>query len=222
MFKLFVTLLRGRNADAADALTNTLALPILRQQLCDCAGGVEAARRAVAMVMAYAERERKASARISAQLADLETRTLDALSKGRDDLATEAAGAIAQLEAEAATTARALATYDAEIAHLRGVLSDAETRLRDLQRGQRLAVATDHTQRLHGTAAVATLSEAEATLARLQDRQSNTEVARAAALALSASTNAEAMQNRLAAAGCGARLRPDAASVLQRLKARAA
>ena len=222
MFKLFVTLLRGRNADAADALTNTLALPILRQQLRDCAGGVETARRAVAMVMAYAERERKAAARISAQLADLETRTLDALSKGRDDLATEAAGAIAQLEAEAATTARALATYDAEIAHLRGVLSDAETRLRDLQRGQRLAVATDHTQRLHGTAAVATLSVAEATLARLQDRQSNTEVARAAALELSASTNAEAMQNRLAAAGCGARLRPDAASVLQRLKARAA
>ena len=56
MFKLFVTLLRGRNADAADALTNTLALPILRQQLRDCAGGVETARRAVAM--AYAERER--------------------------------------------------------------------------------------------------------------------------------------------------------------------
>ena len=81
MFKLFVTLLRGRNADAADALTNTLALPILRQQLRDCAGGVETARRAVAMVMAYAERERKAAARINAQLADLETRALDALAK---------------------------------------------------------------------------------------------------------------------------------------------
>ena len=222
MFKLFVTLLRGRNADAAESLTDTLALPILRQQLRDCAAGVETARRAVAMVMAYAERERKASARITAQLADLETRALAALAQGRDDLATEAAGAIAQLEAEAATTARALATYDTEIAHLRGVLADAEVRLRDLQRGQRLAIATDHSQRLHGAATVATLDEAEATLARLQLRQSNLDASRAAMLELSASTNAEAMQNRLAAAGCGAPLRPDAASVLQRLKARAA
>lgn len=33
MFKLFVTLLRGRTADATEVLTETLALPILRQQL---------------------------------------------------------------------------------------------------------------------------------------------------------------------------------------------
>ncbi|OYU39871.1 MAG: PspA family regulator [Pseudorhodobacter sp. PARRP1] len=222
MFKLFVTLLRGRNADAAESLTDAAALPILRQQLRDCAAGVETARRAVAMVMAYAERERKSQTRISAQLADLETRALAALAQGRDDLAREAAGTIAQLEAEAATTARALATYDAEIAHLRGVLTDAETRLRDLQRGQRLAIATDHSQRLHGAATVATLDEAEATLSRLQTRQANLDASRAAMLELSASTNAEAMQNRLAAAGCGTALRPDAASVLQRLKARAA
>jgi phage shock protein A len=225
MFNLIVTLLRGRNADAAEALTNTLALPILRQQLRDCAAGVETARRAVAMVMAYAERERKSADRIAAQLADLETRALDALAKGRDDLAAEAAGAIAQLEAERDTTARALSTYDAEIAHLRGVLADAESRLRDLQRGQRLAIATDHSQRLHDRAAAtatASLSDAEATLARLQERQTTTEAARAALLDLSASTNAEAMRNRLAAAGCGAPLRPDAASVLARLKAQAA
>ena len=85
MFKLFVTLLRGRNADAAESLTDAAALPILRQQLRDCAAGVETARRAVAMVMAYAERERKAQTRISAQLADLETRALAALAQGRDD-----------------------------------------------------------------------------------------------------------------------------------------
>ena len=81
---------------------------MLRQQLRDCAAGVETARRSTAMVMAYESREKKSAERIAAQLADLEIRALDALAKGRDDLATEAAGAIAQLEAEAATTARAL------------------------------------------------------------------------------------------------------------------
>jgi phage shock protein A len=223
MFKLFVTLLRGQNADAAETIADQMALPLLRQQMRDCAAGVETARRSVAMVMAYGERERKSAARIAIQLADLEARAMDALAKGRDDLATEAAGAIAQLEAEAATTARAIATYDAEIAHLRNSLAEAEARLRDLQRGQRMAIATDHTQRLRGTAATtASLAEAETTLARLQDRQANTEATRAGLLELSASSNAEVMQNRLAAAGCGAPLRPDAAQVLNRLKSKAA
>ena len=225
MFKLFVTLMRGHSHNATDALTEAHALPILRQQLRDCAAGVETARRSVAMVMAYAEREKKSADKIAAQLADLETRALSALAIGRDDLASEAAGAIAQLEAEHATTLRAVATYDAEISHLRAILGDAESRLRDLQRGQKLAIATDHTQRLRQTTptlATANLDEAEATLARLQDRQSAFESRRAAMVELSASTNAEAMRNRLAAAGCGAPLRPDAAVVLQRLRAKAA
>ena len=222
MFKVLVTLMRGRNADVAEAFTDANALPILRQQLRDCASGVDTARRSVAMVMAYAERERKSAALIAAQLADLETRALSALTIGREDLATEAAGAIAHLEAERDTTARAIATYGTEIAHLCDALSQAETRLRDLQRGQHLAIATDHSQRLRDSIPLATLSEAEATLSRLQARQSATEATRAAMLEMSASTNAQAMANRLAAAGCGAPLRPDAASVLERLQARAA
>jgi phage shock protein A len=224
MFKVLLTLMRGRNADVAEAFTDAHALPILRQQLRDCAAGVETARRSVAMVMAYAERERKSADRIAAQLADLETRALAALAQGREDLATEAAGAIAQLEAERDVTARAIATYDTEIAQLRTALSSAEQRLRHLQRGHHLAIATDHTQRLRDSAPLAstTLSDAEATLERLQARQTATETSRAAMVAMSASTNAEAMQDRLAAAGCGAPLRPDAASVLERLKARAA
>ena len=224
MFKVLLTLMRGRNADAAEAFTDANALPILRQQLRDCAAGVEAARRSIAMFMAHAERERKSAARIAVQLADLEARAIAALAQGRDDLASEAADTIAQLEAERDMTTRAIATYDSEIAQLRTALHNAETRLRHLQRGHHLAIATDQTQRLRDSAPVTstTLSEAEATLARLQARQSETEASRAAMLVMSASTNAEAMQDRLAAAGCGAPLRPDAASVLERLKARAA
>jgi phage shock protein A len=223
MFKLFVTLMRGKNADAAEALSDAVALPLLRQQLRDCAAALETARRSVAMVMAYESREQAAAKRIAEQLADLEMRALQALAKGRDDLATEAASAIAQLEAEAATTARAIATYGREIAHLRGVVSEAEARLRDLQRGHHLAFATAQTQKLRDqTPSAATLDEAETTLARLQNRQAETEAQRAALSELNAASNASAMQTRLAAAGCGAALRPDAASVLARLRAKAA
>jgi phage shock protein A len=225
MLKVLVTMFRGRSHDAAEAIVDANAVPILRQQLRDCAQSVELGRKAVATVMAYCEREKKMADRISAQLGDLDSRAKDALRKGREDLAVEAAGAIAQLEAERDTTARAITTYQGEITRLRQVLADSESRLRALQRGQRLALATEHTQRLHAASPVtmaAGLSDAEATLQRLQERQAMLAATRDAVIELSAGTSADATRDRLAAAGCGAPLRPDAAAVLARLKAETA
>lgn len=225
MFNTIITLVRGRSHDAALAVSDANALSILRQQLRDAAGGVEAARRAVAVVMAYAERERKSLPRITAQLADLEARALAALGQGREDLATEAAAAIAQLEAERATVETALATYEVEIARLREEVSGAQTRLRELQRGLQLADAAQKSQSVRGVVSrpvTASLSEAEATLARLQSRQFHAEATAAAVIELSAGLSAEAISARLAAAGCGPALKPDAAAVLARLKEKAA
>lgn len=223
MFNTIVTLLRGRSHDAAQALADANALSILRQQLRDSAAGVEAARRSVAVVIAYAERERKALPRIAAQLADLETRAMAALAQGREDLATEAAAAIAQLEAERTTAERTLATYETEIARLRQELADAETRLRDLKRGLQLADAAQKSQAVRGVVSrpvTASLVEAEATLSRLQSRQIHAEATAAAVADLSAGPSAEAVAARLAAAGCGPALRSDARAVLDRLKAK--
>lgn len=225
MLKIVTTLLRGRTHDAAEAAADAQALPLLRQQIRDCAAGMEAARQAVALTMAQGEREKAAAARLDAQRADLEARALAALAKGREDLAIDAAGAIAQIEAEIETSARALAAYDGEIARLRQMLLDSEARLRDLQRGQRLAVAVEQTDRLRNlvpSVGTSGLSEAEATLHRLQGRQARAEASQRALQELSTGTSAEAMRDRLAAAGCGAPLRPDAAAMLERLKARGA
>jgi phage shock protein A len=225
MFNTIITLVRGRSHDAAQAVADANALSILRQQLRDAAGGVEAARRSVAVVMAYAERERKSLPRINAQIADLEGRALAALAQGREDLATEAAAAIAQLEAERATTETALATYEIEIARLRDELSGAEMRLRDLKRGLQLADAAQKSQTVRGVVSrpvTASLAEAEAILSRLQSRQLHAEATAIAVVELSAGQSAEAISARLAAAGCGPSIRPDAAAVLERLKQKTA
>lgn len=71
-------------------------------------------------------------------------------------------------------------------------------------------------------AATSSLSDEEATQTRLLDRPSATEARRAAMVELPASTNAEAMRNRLAAAGCGAPLKLDAAAILDCLRGKAA
>ena len=225
MFNTIITLVRGRGHDAAQAVADANALSILRQQLRDAAAGVEAARRSVAVVMAYAERERKSLPRINAQIADLEGRAMVALAQGREDLATEAAAAIAQLEAERATTETALATYETEIARLRDELGGAELRLRDLKRGMQLADAAQKSQTVRGVVSrpvTASLAEAEATLSRLQSRQLHAEATALAVVELSASQSAEAISVRLAAAGCGPSIRPDAAAVLERLKQKSA
>jgi phage shock protein A len=225
MFNTIITLVRGRSHDAAQALEDANALSILRQQLRDAAAGVEAARRSVAVVMAYADRERKSLPRINAQLADLEGRALAALAQGREDLATEAAAAIAQLEAERSTTETALATYETEIARLRDELGGAELRLRDLKRGLQLADAAQKSQSVRGVVSrpvTASLVEAEATLNRLQSRQLHAEATALAVIELSAGQSAEAISARLAAAGCGPAIRPDAAAVLERLKQKTA
>jgi phage shock protein A len=225
MFNTIITLVRGRSHDAAQAVADANALSILRQQLRDSAAGVEAARRSVAVVMAYAERERKSLPRINAQIADLEGRAVAALAQGREDLATEAAAAIAQLEAERATSERALATYEVEIARLREELGTSELRLRELQRGLQLADAAQKSQAVRGVVSrpmTASLAEAEATLTRLQSRQLHAEATAVAVVELSAGQSAEAISARLAAAGCGPSIRPDAAAVLERLKQKSA
>jgi len=223
MFNMIHTLIRGRTADAAEAMENANALSILRQQMRDAADGVATGRRAIAVVMAYAERERANAERLRGQIADIETRAIAALSKGREDLAIDAASTIANLEAELVATEKTIVAYDGEIVGMRRVLGDAEAKLMELQRGQRLATATDQTQKLrhkvpHDTLSPLTL--AESTLARLQDRQAAAEATRAALGELSKTASAATMRDRLAAAGCGDPLRPEASIILDRLRAK--
>ncbi|WP_295536347.1 PspA/IM30 family protein [uncultured Thioclava sp.] len=89
---MMTTLIRGRSHDVTEAFRDANTLSILRQQLRDAAEGLEGAKRAVAVVVAYAERERKSAAKLDAQLADLEARALDAIRKERGDLAVARTG----------------------------------------------------------------------------------------------------------------------------------
>jgi phage shock protein A len=225
MFKMITTMIRGHSHDVADALSDANALQILRQQLRDAAAGLEKSKRAVAVVMAYAERERTSATKLERQLFDLEERALDAIQKERDDLAMEAASAIADLEAERTACQTSISHYDREISKLREHVGLAEHRLRTLQRGKQLADAAQRTQKLRGTmpdGVLASLKEAEATLERLQGRQSHAEEVEIALAEINVSSSAETTSARLAAAGCGAPLRSEAADVMARLRAKAA
>jgi phage shock protein A len=181
------------------------------------------------MAVAIAQ-ERQEGQRLDATRAridDLETRAIAAIEAGRDDLATEAAEAIATLEAERDASATARTLFAAEIAKLRGHVLQQQMRFSQLERGRRIARAAEAVRvARRGRVEAApifegTLAEAEATLARLRERQVEADAAEAAFDALDAATGPIAVAEKLSAEGFGPRLKPNAADVLARLRERA-
>ena len=226
MFKTVVTLFRGSVAAAGEELEDRTALLILDQQMRDAAAAVERSKRTLALAIAQDQQEgRKLEATI-ARIADLETRTVAALDGGREDLAKDAAEAIAGLEADrdAAMTARAL--FATEIARLKGHVASAQARITELDRGRRIARAAEAVRALRrgGIEAArpyeSTLPEAENTLKRLRERQIEAQAAADALIELDAATGPQATAEKLAEQGFGPRLKSTADDVLARLNAK--
>ena len=100
MFKSLVTLFRGAAHEQAETVTDRNALSILDQQMRDCSLSVARARKALAVAIAQRQRKRPISSRPRAVSPTLKNARGLALDAGKEELAAEAAEAIAYLEAE--------------------------------------------------------------------------------------------------------------------------
>ena len=228
MLKTLVTLVRGRTFAIAEEVADQNALLILDQQMRDASGTLDKAKKALAVAVAQDGQESQRLDTTRARIEDLETRAVAAIEGGRDDLAMEAAEAIAILEAErdASLTARAL--FTAEITKLKGHVLQQQMRFSQLERGRRIARAAEAVRvarrgRIEGAPIFScTLAEAEATLVRLRERQVEADAAETALDALDPATDPVAIAEKLSAEGFGPRLKPNAADVLARLRERAA
>src|SRR5215475_7326017 len=129
MLKTFFTLFRGSIAGAEEELVDRSALLILDQQIRDAAAAIERAKRALALAMAQDEAEGKRLETTLARIADLEERATAALAAGREDLAGEAAEAIAVMEADRDAIRQARASFAREIAHMKTTVAAAGHRL---------------------------------------------------------------------------------------------
>jgi phage shock protein A len=226
MFKTVLTLFRGSVAAAGEELEGRNALLILDQQMRDAASAVDRAKRTLALAIAQDQQEGRRLDATNARIADLEIRATAALDGGREDLAREAAGQIAALEADrdAAMTARTL--FASEIARLKHQVSGAEARISELDRGRRIARASEAVRALRrgGVEAArpyeSTLPEAEKTLKRLRERQIEAQAADDALTEIDAASGPLATAEKLAEQGFGPRLKSTADDVLARLNAK--
>jgi phage shock protein A len=220
MLKQLFALVRGHSHEATQAMVDRNALIILRQQIRDCADAIAAARRAIAVAIAQNDQEIRQYGKLVARIEDLESRTVIALERGQNELAHEAAETIALMEAERTASEDAQKCFGTEIERLKRIVRSSEMRLRDLQRGQRIAAAADRTHRLRETASgsnFSALKDAEETLSRLRMRQRQMDAAASAICEMEQSGDPAAVSEKLAAAGCGAPLGTSAEAVLERL-----
>jgi phage shock protein A len=224
MFKMFVTLLRGAEAVAGERIADRNALAILDQQIRDAAQSIGRARRTLAFTIAQDRREAARIAAAETQIADLEARVRSALAAEHEQLAREGAEAIATLETERDGYRAAKALYEPEIRRLRDYVGRAEERLAATERGRRVARAAEAVRiarrgRIEEEGPFrSTLSEAEATLSRLRERQLEVEGADEALEGVEAESRPQSIAEKLAAEGFGPRIKTTADDVLHRLR----
>jgi phage shock protein A len=228
MMKMLLTLVRGHAHAVERDIADRNALVILDQQLREASAGLEHAKRALALSIAQDQQEGVRLSAVEKQIADLESRVVAALGGGREDLAREGAEAIARLEADRDASKSARAMFATEIGRLRSRVSQAELRIAAVDRGRRVARAAEGVRRMRfgGVEAApmqqATLREAEETLRRLRERQSEAAIADDVLDQMDATSAPATAAERLASEGFGAPIRASADDVLERLKSRAA
>ncbi|AIQ89744.1 PspA/IM30 family protein [Methylobacterium oryzae] len=202
-------------------------MTILRQQIREAAGALAAARRELAVALAYHAAEMRALDAIGTRIDTLSDGARRALADGREDLGTGAAIHIAALEDERADRRAAAERFAAEVERLKRLVAQGGERLRDLDRGLQTARTTEALRRagLEGrrvtTLSAGALGEAERTLARLRERQAAEADVAAALTELKADLEAGTaggIEADLEAAGYG-RPRADPRAVLDRLRA---
>jgi phage shock protein A len=227
MFKTLVTLIRGATASAEQDFADRNALLLLDQQIRDATNALERAKKALALTIGQDRHEATRVAAVETRIAELEARVTAALGAGEETLAREGAEAIAGLEADRDSYRAAKALFEPEVQKLKDYVSQAQQRLLTIERGRRIARATESIRVMRRGGVEedgphrATLSEAETTLTRLRDRQLEIRAADDALGELETASRPETIAQKLASKGFGPGAKTTTEDVLVRLRARA-
>jgi phage shock protein A len=177
-----------------------------------------AARRALAVAMAEETRESARRTALATKASDLEQRAVAALQAGREDLAAQAAEAIAAMATDINASERASTRFAAEVALARREVASQRRRLSDLDRGRRLARIGHALNATTQTSASGLdhFSEAEAALAKVAADNHDAHLVRQ-----EMAPPAEYLVERMSDAGFGESPHVRASDVLARLRATA-
>lgn len=224
MFKTLATLINGANARAEDRVRDAFAIELIDQKIREAEASLKAAKATLATLIQRQRAEQKQRDTLNGRIKDLTRRAEEALEAGRDDMAEEAARAIATMENERSIRDGTLDRLDHKILRLRSSIEAGHRRIIDLKQGAIQARAVRREQqiqtRLNTTIGQsAAVDEAEELISRVLGRDDpfeQSEILREIDRDLSSDT----LVDRMADEGFGPSDRTTANDILNRLKAK--
>lgn len=222
MFGTLKTLITGASARAEDQVRDRYAIELIDQKIREAEATLVAAKTTLASLIQRQRNETRLIEALDTRLADLTSRATDALKAGREDLARQAAEAIAGMENERAVRRQTLDRLETRVCQLRASIDTAHRRIIDLKQGAITARAIrreqDMQDRLNRTlAGPSPADEAQALIDRVtqdDDPFEQSEILREIDGGLTHGDIAET----LAEAGFGANTKSTGPSVLNRLR----
>ncbi|SEW30103.1 phage shock protein A (PspA) family protein [Cognatiyoonia koreensis] len=222
MFKTLATLIHGANARGEDRIRDAFAIELIDQKIREAEGSLKVAKATLASLIQRQRAEENMRVTLQKKVDDLMGRAEAALDDGREDMATQAAKAIASMENELAVRNETLNRLDQKILRLRMSIEAGHRRIIDLKQGAIQARAVRREQdiqsRMNATIrSSSSAEEAEELIARVLGRDDPFEQAEILS-EINDGLAHDGVTNRLADAGYGAATRSTAEDVLARLK----
>ncbi len=222
MFKTLATLINGQNARAEDRVRDAFAIELIDQKIRESEHSLRAAKATLASLIQRQRSEEKQHATLKSRINDLTKRAKEALENDRDDMAEEAARAIANMENELAVRAETLDRLDQKVIRLRTSIESGHRRIIDLKQGaiQARAVRREQNIQVRMTKTGVqngSVEEAEELISRVLNRDDPFE--RTEILAdINRDLDGDNLADRMSDAGFGAATRATTDDVLARLK----
>ncbi|PRY78184.1 phage shock protein A [Yoonia maritima] len=222
MFKTLATLINGQNARAEDRVRDAFAIELIDQKIRESESSLRAAKSTLASLIQRQRAEEKQHGALESRIADLTKRAKEALDSDREDMAAEAARAIATMENELTVRTETLNRLEQKVIRLRSSIESGHRRIIDLKQGaiQARAVRREQTiqmQMVKTGASHGSVEEAEELIQRVLGGDDPFE--RSEILAdINRDLDGDNITDRMSDAGFGSATRSTADDVLARLK----
>lgn len=222
MFGTLKTLLNGANARAEERVRAAYAIELIDQKIREAGEGVKLAKLTLASLIQRQRAETRQIETLETRVADLTLRAREALTGGREDMAAQAAEAIAVMENELTLRRETQARLEGRVIRLQASLEAATRRMIDLKQGAVAARALRDEQalqtRLNTTlAGQSPMAEAEELIAGVLGRDDPFEQSEILS-EIDRSLSRADVADRLAEQGFGKPTKTTAADVLARLR----
>jgi len=135
MFATMKTLFAGASARAEEQVRDHYSIELIDQKIRESEANLKAAKVGLASLIQRERSERRQANQIADRIAELTVRAKAAMEAGRDDMAAQAAQAIADMENERERRGETIARLETRIMQLRQSVETSNRRIIDLKQG---------------------------------------------------------------------------------------